>query len=193
MSSALPHFQCEAISADHATLGFDCGYDSGLSSWLSEKALQHQQEHLARVFILIDPGRPGVPAAYFTLSAHSIHVRGGVTKQDRRDNPSNGNIAGALAQHPAHLLGKFAVDVSYQGQGVGNILMLHVYSKYLDSLDATASRYLVLHAREPALVEYYVQKFKFTRSPEGDGESAVVMYKKTSTILEEMADFRGRL
>lgn len=193
MSAPLPHFKCEAMSDDHSTLEFDCGYDSGLSGWLSEKALQYQQEHLARVWVLIDPSRPGVPVAYFTLSAHAIHVRGGVTKSDRRDNPANGNIAGALVQHPAHLLGKFAIDASYQGMGVGNVLMLHVYAKYLDSLDATASRYLVLHAREPALVEYYAQKFKFTRSPEGGSDSSVVMYKKTSSILEEMSNFRNKL
>ena len=108
-------YRIEALTSDHLSVAqFDCGHGNSLGSWLEDKALGYQKEHLCRVHVMIDEKNSDRLCGFFTLSAHQI-ITEEIARKDRRDDPKNGSIAGSLEGHPSLLLGKFALDRDYQG------------------------------------------------------------------------------
>ncbi|MGO2811549.1 MAG: hypothetical protein ACTIBG_08800 [Brevibacterium aurantiacum] len=191
-STALPQFKCVPISEDHFLMDFDCGRGSELTDWLCSKALTYHNERLCTVWLLVTDDQKESVRGYFTLSSHTIMMKE-VGKRHRVDESSNGNIVSSLPQLPASLLGKFAIDHSLHGRGIGDLLMMNVFSKFVDAGRAAGSKYLVLEARERGLVDYYKSKFGFAESPNVDSDGLFRMYKRARDVEEDLEDLNSLL
>ena len=185
-SAQRPAFTCSRLTADHTTDYFDCGHESGLNSWLRTKARAYEEENLCAVWVLSPEENLDSVAGFFTLSAHEVS-RQTATKRDRNNNKNNGTIVGSLPAHPAQLLGKFAVDMKYQGCGLGKLLMLHVYEKYMSACRYSASKYLVVDAQHKKIADYYGNTFGFVESIyETTANNSTRLYRLTADIADDV-------
>src|SRR5438309_8913779 len=105
----------EILGNGHNRADFSCG-NATLDRYLKEQAGQDLRRACATPFILAS--KPGETAilGYYTLSSYGI---------DTGELPAG--VAKKLPRYPlipATLLGRLAIDLRYQGQGVGELLLM---------------------------------------------------------------------
>ena len=98
--------------------GFDCGEES-LNSFLQRHALGNDKAGLGRTFIAVETGQTQI-AGYFTLSTGS--VRFDVIPDHARKRLPKYPI-------PTVHIGRLAVDVKFQGKGLGETLLVEALRK----------------------------------------------------------------
>jgi len=97
----------------HERTQFDCGTPA-LNDWLRTKVSQYDKRDLARTYVLVEEGH-NVVQGYYSLSNHTVVFDAlpelqskGLTKIDI----------------PVVLIGRLAVDITAQGKGHGEFLLL---------------------------------------------------------------------
>lgn len=111
----------ELLSREHNRTGFDCG-EISLNTYLSNFARQNQEKGLGRTYVAIEPGDSTI-RGYYTLSA------GAVTFDQVPDK---------LPRYPvpvAHI-GRLAVDIRFQGLGLGEMLLVDALKKTSDAAES---------------------------------------------------------
>jgi GNAT superfamily N-acetyltransferase len=108
-------------SARHDRSGFSCGEEE-LDRYFREFLSQDLRRRAAVAYVLVEQETNAV-AGYYTLSATAFAPEG-VPDALAKRLPRYASI-------PAILLGRFAVDRAYQGQGVGKRLLADVFIRYL--------------------------------------------------------------
>jgi ribosomal protein S18 acetylase RimI-like enzyme len=104
----------EKLNAEHDREQFTCG-NALLDAFLKTLATQYEKRRLGRTYVATLPGKSTV-RAYYSIASGSFSVHS-LPQTSRKKLP----------KHPvptAHL-GRLAVDVAYQGQGLGRILLFH--------------------------------------------------------------------
>ena len=109
------------FSPDLDRTRFRCGNDA-LDTWLRDQAGQQERRNNARTTFGVDEKHVRI-ASYFTLVSHSI----GLSEFD------DSSLVGRRYPLPAILLARFAVDIEYQGQGIGACTLVEAL-KRVDSL-----------------------------------------------------------
>lgn len=176
--------QLRRMDDEHFVDFFDCGRDAGMDKWFCQTAIKWQREDMCAVWVLSPADNATDPLGFFTLSAHQI-IPSNVDKRHKAADGSNKSWVNNLQQpFPAHLLGKFALDGSQQGKGLGQILMTCVYAKHVEAADAAGVKFLVVDVQEGDLVTYYSERFGFVRS--GLVGETAQMYRPTSVIRQEL-------
>lgn len=104
--------------ARHDRTGFSCGVDR-LDSFLKLSAKKQQKNDMTRVYVAVEEGYAIV------LGYHAINL--GVMNVDELARRPPG--APAHGELPILFLGQVAVSKSAQSQGIGSILMHHVFEK----------------------------------------------------------------
>jgi GNAT superfamily N-acetyltransferase len=104
--------------ARHDRAGFACGVDR-LDNYLKLSAKKQQKDDMTRVYVVIEDGQ------VIILGYHAINL--GIMNADEltrrpRGAPDHGEL-------PILFLGQVAVSISAQGQGIGSVLMHHVFEK----------------------------------------------------------------
>jgi GNAT superfamily N-acetyltransferase len=102
----------------HERAGFSCGV-ARLDNYLKRNAKKQQKDDMTRVYVIVENGHKTI------LGYHAINL--GMMNVDElskrpRGAPEHGEI-------PILFLGHVAVSQSAQGQGLGSILMHHVFEK----------------------------------------------------------------
>ena len=98
--------------------GFDCG-EASLNLFLQRHALNNDRAGLGRTFIAIEEGQTRV-AGYFTVSSGSVRFDAVPDHAKKR-----------LPKYPIPTvhLGRLAVDVRFQGKGLGETLLVEALRK----------------------------------------------------------------
>ncbi|WP_084398764.1 GNAT family N-acetyltransferase [Henriciella aquimarina] len=104
--------------ARHDRAGFSCGVER-LDNYLKLSARKQQKDDMTRVYVAVEDGRTTI------LGYHAINL--GMMNVDAlskrpRGAPDHGEL-------PILFLGQVAVSETAQGQGIGSILMHHVFEK----------------------------------------------------------------
>ena len=102
----------------HDRADFDCGVGR-LNNYLKLSARKQQRDDMTRVHVVVEEGSARV------LGYHAINLgMMNVDKLERRPRgaPDHGEI-------PVLFLGQVAVDKAAQGNGLGGILMHHIFEK----------------------------------------------------------------
>ncbi len=183
----LGRYEFSHLDEDSFLDSFQTGPDAdSLGKWLREKARVVHREDLARVWLMC-PGGMTEPVGYFTLANHELICSSlGLRSKNLSYESTGGHktIVGSYERHPAQLLGKFALEESVRGRaGMSSILLAGVFSAYLESAKYSASRYLVLHARNTKLVQYY-KSLDFDVAPQDGVNGLRTCYMSTQTIKE---------
>jgi len=136
-------YRFAVLSEEHKPLraAFRCGEDA-LDGYLQTQARQDMRRGLSVAHVLLDEER-GRIAGYYTLSSEVIE-RGELPAQLERG-------LGRNRVFPAILLGRLAVDLEYQGKGLGRELLLDALYRALEisrkSVGATAVLVDALHEK----------------------------------------------
>jgi GNAT superfamily N-acetyltransferase len=101
------------LAGTHDRRGFDCGRPE-LNAWLVRIARQHQDKRLSKTFVAVADDTPERILGYYALT---------LTEVDTRELPSE--RARKLPRIvPGVRLGRLAVDLRYQGRGLGELLLM---------------------------------------------------------------------
>lgn len=143
---------------------FDCGVPS-LNEWLSHRARHNEGSGASRTFLAIDPETSRV-AGYYCLVASSLSAESAPGNL-RRNMPT---------PIPVILLGRLAVDMQFQGRGVGVALLRDAFARCVVAARCIGAAALTVHALDERAAAFYA-KFGFNPMP---GASAGEMYIRMS-------------
>lgn len=104
--------------ARHARAGFSCGVER-LDNYLKLSARKQQKDDMTRVYVAVEDGDTTI-LGYHAINLGMMNVDA-LTRRPR-GAPDHGEL-------PVLFLGQVAVSETTQGQGIGSILMHHVFEK----------------------------------------------------------------
>jgi predicted N-acetyltransferase YhbS len=139
-------FEITPLGNQHNRAAFSCGVEP-LDRYLQKQASQDVAKHVAAVFVAT-PDTQTI-AGYYTLSAHAISLG---------DLPPH--VAKKLPRYPSvpvTLLGRLAVSVVFQGQRLGESLLLDALKRALLHSREVASAAVVVDAKDENVRNFYVR------------------------------------
>ena len=133
--------QIEALSKAHDRTGFDCG-QADLNTFLQKYALQHHKTSTSRTHIALD--QCGKIIGFYTLSTASLCPQT-LPEQYR------------LPRYPVPCvrIGRFAVHVSMQGQGLGKILLVHALRQIKQVSLVVGVSFVLVDAKDEKASQFY--------------------------------------
>ena len=131
----------ELLTDYHEIEAFASGLES-LDTWLKRRAMKNQATGASRTFVACD-GRRVV--AYYALASSAVAVVE-ASGRFRRSMPN---------PIPVVVLGRLAVDQSYQGKGVGRALVRDAGYRVIQAADAIGIRGLIVHAISAEAKAFY--------------------------------------
>jgi GNAT superfamily N-acetyltransferase len=148
--------------------GFSCG-EPELDRWLREEA-RRAEGRTARTFVVCEDGRV---VAYYCIAAGQVE-RSTLPRRIRQHNPN---------PVPVFVLGRLAVDVSFQGRGLGIGLVRHCFRQCLAGAMAVGTRGLVVHPLDDRVAAFY-QGLGLAPLPGGGGAMMIAI----GTIADAVSD-----
>ncbi len=133
---------------------FDCGNET-LNVWLKRYALQNQAADFARTFVVIEKNKPPI-VAFYSLATGAVE-RADATEKIKKGLPQNPQI-------PIMLLARLAVDLRYQGMGLGKGLLKDAMLRTLKASQYAGIRGILVHAKDEKAGQFY-EKYGFEQSP----------------------------
>lgn len=123
---------------------FRCG-QSLLDEYIRRYAAQDVRRNVARVFMATPEHDPRQLAGFFTLSAGSVSCS---------DLPES--LSKKLPRYPVPvaLIGRLAVDINFQGKGLGSILLADACRKVANASTTLAVAGIVVDAKDAAATFY---------------------------------------
>ena len=141
------------LDKTHELENFDCG-NIDLNDYLKKYAAQNIKKDAAKTFIstLKDSNKV---IAYYTL------VAGSVNPKEAPDRVKKG-----LPKYPIPtiLIAKFAVDINFQGKGLGKHLLKDSFLRILQASEAVGIRAVHVNAKDEKATNFY-KKYDFIESP----------------------------
>ena len=137
----------EPLGTQHDRAAFHCGTES-LDRYLHRQAGQDFRRHLAVPYIMVDP-RANTIAGYYTLTNYHVAAEELPPEITRRV---------PYTDVPATLLGRLALDLKYQGQGLARLLLLDALNRSFQNSCRVASLAVVVDAideRASTIYQHY--------------------------------------
>lgn len=140
----------ERLNHDQDITEFSSGNDA-LDHWLVNKALYNDLADASRTYVVCDDG---LVIAYYCLATGSVD-RSEAAGRLRRNMPD---------PIPVMILGRLAVDVAWQGHGIGAALLQDAVLRTIQVSEIAGVKALLVHAISDKAVEFY-KKWGFHPSP----------------------------
>jgi ribosomal protein S18 acetylase RimI-like enzyme len=116
--------------------------EPGLDDWLRHRARSGEGRH-ARTYVVLSGTRV---VAYYCLSAGSVPLADLPSAKYRRNAPD---------PVPVLVLGRMAVDMGFQGRGLGSDLLRHCLRQFLAAASIVGVRALVVHPLNERVGQFY--------------------------------------
>lgn len=146
----------ELLGTRHNRENFDCGKEL-LNNYLKTQARQDINRKLSACFVLTEKGA-NIIKGYYTLSNNSIPLSSFSEKIQKKLPKSYTSI-------PTTLLGRLAIDIKYQGKGIGKILLIDALKRaYETSLEIGSFAVVVDPIDSEA--EHFYKKYDFIKLPD---------------------------
>jgi len=144
-------FHIEKLERSHAVDTFDCGQDA-LNRYLRRYAFPNQQASAAQTYLGLNDAEV---VGFYTLAVGEVAFEGAASR-----------LKQGLARHPVPvmLLARLAVDLRYQGQGVGAGLLKDAILRTLNAANIAGIRALIVHAKDDTARAFY-ERYDFVSSP----------------------------
>ena len=139
-------FRLEPLGKEHDRDGFSCG-KADLDAYLKMQASQDMRRKANAVFVLVMEDARRKIAGYFTLSAYGL-APSAVPEAARKHIPRYPQVS-------ATLLGRLAVSIEVQGQGVGSMLLAEALRKAYESAAVVGSVMVVVDAIDDRAAGFY--------------------------------------
>ena len=144
----------QPLDARHRVEEFDCGKQV-LTDWLLRHARQAQGSGSARTFVSCDGDRV---AGYYSLTVGQI---------DTLEAPDR--VRKGMGQYPIPLiiLARLAVDLDYQGRGLGCSLLQDAIHRAITVAEHAGIRAMLTHPLDAEAAAFY-RRFGFESLPQGE-------------------------
>jgi predicted GNAT family N-acyltransferase len=139
-------YRLEPLAKHHDRTGFHCETES-LDLYLKTQASQDMRRKTNAVFVLVPQEEPGRIVGYFTLCAYGLSP-GAIPEAVRKLIPRYPMVS-------ATLLGRLAVDVQFQGQGLGGIMLAKALRNAYESSAQVGSSMVVVDALDERAARFY--------------------------------------
>jgi len=166
--SAESLFGPEPLGPDYQVDQFDCGVHS-LNDYLVRRAFSDQRADRSRTYA-VSRGKRIV--GYFSIAASRIEP------QDASERTAKGQGAQSI---PAVLLGRLAVDITEQGHGLGEALLVEALRKASAAADTIGARVVLVDVLNEAAKPFYV-KYGFEACPTDPLHLMVLMKDVRKTL-----------
>lgn len=151
MTARLPGLRApEPLTAEYELAAFRSGVDP-LDDWLKRQARHNETEGGSRTFV-VSEGL--LVVGYYSLAASSV-LHGAATGRARRNMPN---------PVPMVLLGRLAIDLAWQGKGLGADLMRDAVMRVIAASGTIGVRAMLVHAISAEAKAFY-EKHGFRASP----------------------------
>nr|WP_193345473.1 GNAT family N-acetyltransferase [Gloeobacter violaceus] len=140
----------ELLAAHHELVGFCCK-ELALNEWLVKRARQNQNTGASRTFVVCIGVRV---VAYYCLAMGSVssHIAPGKVRRNMPD------------PIPVAVIGRLAVDKSYEGQGYGKGLVKDAVQRVIQMSQVIGVRAILVHAVSVQAKSFYLNR-GFLESP----------------------------
>jgi ribosomal protein S18 acetylase RimI-like enzyme len=146
-----------ALDSSHNKKNFNCGKQL-LDDYLHKQAKQDVKRKLSACFVLIENESKRIKG-YYTLSSTAIQKDLLPEEITKKLPPNYKNL-------PATLLGRLAIDNSFQGQGLGELLLIDALKRSYDtSVTSVASMAVIVDPLDDAAIKFY-KKYGFILLPD---------------------------
>ena len=159
----------QPLAAHHRLELFDCGRPE-LSDWLKRHARQAQGSGSARTFVVCDADRV---VGYFSLTVGQI---------DTLEAPER--VRRGMGQYPIPLilLARLAVDLDYQGRGLGVSLLQEAIRRAVIVSEHAGIRALLTHPID-AQADAFYRRFGFESTP-GNDRQLILLLKDARRFVQ---------
>jgi len=140
----------ELLAASHDVSAFECSYPA-LDDWLKGRALANQSSGASRAYVIAEGNRV---VGYYALAAGGLAAAEAPGKI-RRNMPD---------PIPVMILGRLAVDLSWQGKGLGSDLLRDAILRTRKAAAIAGIRALLVHAIDAEAARFY-ERAGFLSSP----------------------------
>lgn len=148
-----PLFSAPVILKEaHDGRAFNSG-EPVLDDWLRQRAWRNMQSLASRTYVVC-PADSQQIIGYFAISMGQI-LGLDASGAMRRNMPN---------QIPAVILGRLAIDLNWQGRGLGRAMLADVVQRALRAGEEISARLVVVHAISAAAEAFYLH-YGFTRLP----------------------------
>lgn len=138
------------------THDFDCG-DVELNFYLKELSIIYQKRHFGATVVFFEKNDIQKKViGYYTICPASIH---------RELLPSKMLTGPRPNPIPAFRLCRLAVDLKFQGQGLGKIIFVHSLKKCIDYANQIGGNIVIIDAKNEKAQKFY-EHFGFKSIPE---------------------------
>jgi len=132
----------QPIHESHHIGAFDCGVPL-LDDWLKRRARANQASGASRTYVVCDNQRV---VAYYALASGAEEIQT-ATGRVRRNMPE---------PVPVAVLGRLAIEKTYQGHGLGRALFSDAGQRVLQAADIIGIRGIIVHALSPEAKAFYL-------------------------------------
>jgi GNAT superfamily N-acetyltransferase len=149
-----PRFVAEPLGPQHDRPSFSCESEA-LERYLKQQASQDIRKDLSVAYVLVPSGDRRRIAGYYTLCSDTILID---------DLPAE-LVSKLRLRHyrsiPATLIGRLARDLTFKGQGVGELLLSNALRLAWEVSQTVASWAVTVDAKDDKARKFY-QDFGFT-------------------------------
>lgn len=135
----------ESLARHHDRAGFDCGV-SVLNEYLQRYARQNHEAGGAKTFVAVAPHAPTGILGYYTISPGAIAFA---------NTPAAVTRTLGRYEVPVFRLGRLAVSVAVQGQGLGGDLLLAAGERALAVAQEVGGVALAIDAKDERAAAWY--------------------------------------
>ncbi len=140
----------QPLAAHHKLEDFSCG-EPALDDWLRRRALKNQSNGSSRTYVVLDNESV---IAYYRLSAGAVsHAESPANLKRNRPDPI-----------PVIVLGRLAIDGTYQQTGLGTALVRDALLRTLQTAEVAGVAAILVHAISEQARRFYLSR-GFVESP----------------------------
>jgi len=141
------------VKKKHAVEKFNCGNEA-LNRYLTIQAGQDMRKKLSVCFVLNDDYTRDL-IGYYTLSSYSINA-------DAIPNSLKVKAPRNYSKLPATLLGRLAIDLKFQGKGLGEFVLMNALERAFDASTKIASLAVIVDPIDKSAERFYA-KYGFVK------------------------------
>jgi GNAT superfamily N-acetyltransferase len=168
---SVPDWHEEPISKKHDRKSFDCG-DSAMNDFFERYARQSHESGAAKTFLAIESANNKGILGFYSLAPGALAYA---------DTPET--VRRGLARHdvPGFRLARIAIDLRWQGQGVGGQLLAAAARRCLRAATEVGGIVLIIDAKNDRAARWYARY------------GAVPMRNRPLTLVMSLATFAAEL
>jgi GNAT superfamily N-acetyltransferase len=159
------------LTTSYSFKPFDCG-DSDLNDFLIQDSKSYLVKLLAVTYVIENKSET---VGFYSLLNDKITITDVDSKNQWIKKKFKKSTGKSFTSHPAMKIGRLGVSKSFQGQGVGTIILDYLKGLFINN-NRTGCRYITVDAYRNSLSFYEKNEFKYLTSLDTDKDTRLMYY-----------------